>query len=397
MSIEFSHSLDHLGKGPFARLSNLFNGIKNSTDHNQIDLSLGEPHQVFPDAVGRIIAEQEKEWGFYPPLRGSMDLRDSIAEWFVRRYALPNGMINAERNVLALSGTREGLYLVAQTVVHGLVNKTKVLIPNPFYAAYAGAAAGTGAEPVFVSGAKGTNDLPDYASLSPSILKSTALCYLCSPSNPQGVMANFDYLKNLISLAREYGFLLAVDECYGEIYNFDPPPGAIEVCASMDGGSLDNVVVFHSLSKRSSVPGLRSGFVAGDPKVISAFANVRAYSAATAPGPILAASAALWRDDTHVREVRENYKKRFDQSDRILGNRYNYYRPDGAFFLWLRVGDGEEVAKKLWERVSLKVMPGSYLSYGSGEQNPGMDYIRIALVENEISTESALNRILDNV
>ena len=220
-----------------------------------IDLSLGEPRHRFPDCVARVIARETSQWGVYPPLRGSVALRAACARWLGRRYRLPEGMIDPARHVLGLSGSREGLFLIAQVAVPDPLSRRGppplVLVPNPYYAAYPGAAAGAGAEPRFVAG--GAGHLPDYAGLGADVLDRAALCYLCTPSNPQGAVADVAYLRELIGLARRHGFLLAVDECYADLYDVAPPPGALEACAAL-GGALDNVVVFHTLSKRSSVP-----------------------------------------------------------------------------------------------------------------------------------------------
>ena len=305
-------------------------------------------------------------------------------------------MIDPARHVLGLSGSREGLFLIAQVAVPDPLSRRGppplVLVPNPYYAAYPGAAAGAGAEPRFVAADVG--HLPDYASLGADVLDRAALCYLCTPSNPQGAVADAAYLRELIGLARRHGFLLAVDECYAELYDAAPPPGALEACAAL-GGALDNVVVFHTLSKRSSVPGLRSAFACGDPAVIDAFARLRAYSAATTPGPVTAAAAALWDDDAHVAETRAHYRARFDQAERILGDRRGFRRPKAGFFLWLDVDDGVSAARRLWAEAAVKAMPGTFLAHGKGKGNPGRRYLRLALVTDEAATEDALTRIAE--
>lgn len=397
--LELSGRVDRLGEGPFDRLRDVLGTVAPAAGRAPIDLSLGEPRHKFPDFVARIVAEQEAEWGRYPPLKGSGEMRAAIVRWLTRRYALPEGMLDVDRHVAGLSGSREGLFLIAQIAVADPVDRAGpaplVLVPNPFYAAYAGSAAGAGAVPLFVPATAATGHLPNYTSLPAETLDRAALCYLCSPSNPQGSVASAEYLGELVALARKHGFLLAVDECYAELYDREPPSGALEVCAAT--GSLDNVVVFHTLSKRSSVPGLRSAFAAGDGRVMAAFARLRAYSAATAPGPILAASAALWDDDTHVAETRENYRARFDQAERILGGRFGFRRSEAAFFLWLDVGDGEAAAYRLWTEAAVKVMPSAYLSHGDGEGNPGHPYIRVALVAGGDVTEDALGRIAETL
>jgi N-succinyldiaminopimelate aminotransferase len=232
--------------------------------------------------------------------------------------------------------------------------------------------------------------MPDFAGLPTETLDRTAICYVCSPANPQGTMAGADYLEVLIRLARKHDFLLAVDECYADIYDSTPPVGALEVCANL-GLGLDNLVVFHSLSKRSSVPGLRSGFVAGDARVIDAFVQLRGYAAASVSLPVQAASAALWSDDDHVESARQSYRDKFDLAERELAGKFEFYRPQAAMFLWLRTGDSEAAATALWQNASLKVMPGGYL--GNGDKHPGNDYVRLAMVTDMDSTADALQRI----
>jgi N-succinyldiaminopimelate aminotransferase len=207
-------------------------------------------------------------------------------------------------------------------------------------------------------------------------------------------VADLAYLKYAVRLARRHDFVLAVDECYTEVYDRQPPPGALEACAALGGGT-DNVVVFHSLSKRSSVPGLRSGFVAGDPRLIEAFRRLRSFGGATVPLPVLAAATALWRDDDHVEQNRALYRAKFDLAERSLGNRFGFFRPEGAFFLWLEVGDGEEAARALWAKSALRVLPGAYMAQPDAfGVNPGAPFVRVALIEDLASTEEALRRLL---
>ena len=397
VSRHLGERLMSLGDGPFTRLDKLLSTLTPAPNRTSIDLALGEPRHAFPDFVAKKVEERRAEWGRYPALRGSVEFREAVVAYLRRRYRLAEGLLSAERNVVALSGSREGLFLIAQVAVPPLDAGTRpvVLLPNPYYVAYAGAAVGTGAEPMFVAATPATGNLPDFAALPGDVLARTALCYLCSPSNPQGSVANATYLENLIRLARQYGFVLAVDECYAEIYSGTPPVGALEIAART--GSLDNVVVFHSLSKRSSVPGLRSGFAAGDEKVIAAFARFRAYAAPTMPGPLLAASAALWVDDAHVAATRKDYGQKFDVAERVLGNRFGSRRPEGTFFLWLDVGDGEDATRRLWSKAALRVMPGAYLGHGDGAANPGTKYVRVALVDELATITDAVERIVDTL
>jgi len=345
--------------------------------------------------VAAILAEQAAGWGKYPPANGTPDFRAAIAQWLNRRFALPAGLVEPDKALLPVAGTREALYLIAQVACAPRPGGEPpvVLLPNPFYQVYSGAAVMAGAEPVFVPGADGPAALPDYAALPDAVLKRTALAYLCSPANPQGAVADAAFLERTVALARRWGFLLAVDECYSEIWDDNPPAGALSACAAL-GSGLEGVVVFHSLSKRSSVPGLRSGFVAGDAAVIAAFARLRSYGGAATPMPVLAAAAALWRDEAHVDANRALYRAKFDIAEGLLGGRFAFRRPPGGFFLWLDVGDGEAAAVKLWRKAGIRVLPGAYLARdGADGVNPGRPFVRVALVHDLATTERALARI----
>jgi aspartate/methionine/tyrosine aminotransferase len=267
-----------------------------------------------------------------------------------------------------------------------------VLIPNPFYQTYSGAAIASGADPVYVSCTAETNFMPDIDSITEEQFERASCFFLCSPANPQGTFADEKLLKRCIELARRHDFVLLLDECYAEIYNDEPPMGGLEVCAAL-GGSMKNVVTFHSLSKRSSAPGLRSGFVAGDPDILSVFGSFRDYASAVQPMPIMAVSTMLWNDDEHVVLNRELYRKKFALADRILGQKPGYYTPPGGFFLWLDVGDSVEVTKRLWMEQGVRVLPGAYLTQPTTGSNPGAPYIRLALVQDLDSTERALEKV----
>jgi len=286
---------NELGLSPFQRLDRLLEGIAPGGD--PIFMSLGEPHHPYPDFVGEILYENRHLYGRYPPLGGTPEFRQAAADWLVRRFGLPSGMIDEARHIVALSGSREGLYMMPQLLVpeEKAGQRPALLLPSPFYHAYEGAAVAARAEPVYLPCTRDTNFLPDLDGLTESLLERTAVFFLCSPSNPQGTAADAAYLTRLIGLARKHDFVLLVDECYADVYDGEPPLGTLEVCAS--DGDLSNVVVFHSLSKRSSVPGLRSAFVAGDPDIIDRFRTLRSYGGAVPPLPVLAAAAALWNDD----------------------------------------------------------------------------------------------------
>jgi aspartate/methionine/tyrosine aminotransferase len=251
-----------------------------------------------------------------------------------------------------------------------------------------------GAEPVLLPVSAETGHLPDLDQLSPELLARTAAFFLCSPANPQGAAADQAYLTRALELARRHDFLLVLDECYSEIYTGRPPVGGLEAAMAI-GGGLDNLLVCHSLSKRSNAAGLRSGFVAGAPALIKAFTRLRSYAAAVQPLPVLAAAAALWRDEAHVEENRRLYREKFELADRLLAGRFDYVRPAGGFFLWLNVGDSEAITRQLWSEAALKVVPGAYIGQPDPHSgwNPGAHAIRVALVHDVATAERALTRL----
>jgi succinyldiaminopimelate transaminase len=389
-------ALDKLTDYPFERLRALLAGIDPAPDLTPLNLSIGEPHHAPPALLAETLAAADG-WGRYPPPRGTAEWGAAVADWLTRRYRLAPGAVAAERHVLPLAGTREGLYLAASLVVppagDGAANPV-VLLPNPFYQVYIGAAVMAGAEPVYLPAGAATGFLPDLDAVDEATWRRAAAFYLCSPANPQGSVADLDYLTRALALCRRHDVVMMADECYAEIYDAAPPPGALEACVAL-GNGFDNVLVFHSLSKRSSAPGLRSGFVAGDERLIARFARLRSYAGATLGLPIQAASAALWRDEDHVAESRALYRAKIDLAERVLDGRFGFRRPPGGFFLWLDVGDGEEAARTLWRETALRVLPGHYLARpNAAGRDPGKAYIRVALVDDLATTEEALNRLL---
>ncbi len=307
----------------------------------------------------------------------------------------------AERHILPLCGSREGLFSAVFPAIwrKKTQKKPKILIPNPFYQVYGAAAEAAGAEPVFLPAEAEAGFLPDLTALAekPELLRETVAFYLCSPANPQGAVAEAAYVAQAIDLARHYNFMLFLDECYSEIFYDVPPPGGLEV-AQAKGEGFSHVVSFQSLSKRSNVPGLRSGFCAGDPDFLADFARFRNVAAPQMPLPIQHVSAVLWSEETHVTENRARYRAKFDLADRILENRFGYRRPQGGFFLWLdmsEMGGGERAAETLWKQCGVKVLPGAYLAAEvAGADNPGQPYVRLALVHDLPETEEALRRIV---
>ncbi|MGE3628011.1 MAG: aminotransferase class I/II-fold pyridoxal phosphate-dependent enzyme [Hyphomicrobiales bacterium] len=382
---------------PFERLRTLLDGIEPGMP--PIDMSVGEPRHPFPALVLDSIAGHADEFRKYPPIRGTDGLRGAIADWLKRRYPALEGLIDADRHILPLAGTREGLFSAVITAVklHRPKTKAAVLIPNPFYQAYAAGAFAAGAEPVYMAAGPKTGYLPDIEGLDDGLLARASVLFLCSPSNPQGAVAGRDYLARALERAREHDVMLFADECYSEIYTREPPAGALETAAGA-GGGFANLVAFQSLSKRSNVAGLRSGFCAGDETFISLFGSFRNVAAPQVPLPVQHASAALWRDEEHVRRSQALYAAKFDIADRVLDGRFGYARPGGGFFLWLDMspaGGGEAAAKTLWKDCGVKVVPGAYLARDvAGESNPGAGYIRVAMVQDIEMTETALKRLV---
>lgn len=351
-------------------------------------MSIGEPKHAFPAWVTEVIAEHAAEFGRYPPNEGTPELRTAISDWVQRRYDVE---VDPDTQVLALNGTREGLYNAGMALCPA---GATVLMPNPFYQVYMISAISAAAEPVFVPATEATGHLPDFGALDAETLDRAALCYICSPANPQGVMASEAYWQDLISLGEQHDFQILADECYCEIYRDTPPVGALQVARAM-GASAERVLTFHSLSKRSNLPGLRSGFVAGGPESIARMKQLRAYSGAPVPLPLQRASERLWMDEAHVDENRALYGAKYDLADRIFGNVPGYMSPQAGMFLWLPVEDGEAATLKLWQQTGVRVLPGAYLSRDTAAGNPGHGYIRVALVAPYEDTKTGLTLIRD--
>lgn len=357
-------------------------------------MTIGEPKHPFPEWVPQVIAQHVQEFGKYPPNDGSTELLQTISDWLRRRYGV---QIDPATQVMALNGTREGLFnallaLCPERTARG--ERPVVLIPNPFYQVYAVAAATVGADAVFLPTSAATGFLPDYSQLSPDILNRTEIAYICSPTNPQGAVADRDYWANLIALAEKYDFQIFADECYSEIYRDTPPPGALEV-AREGGADTDRVVVFHSLSKRSNLPGLRSGFVAGGPESIHRVRQLRAYAGAPLPLPLQRVAERAWADEAHVADNRALYQEKYALADEVFAGVEDYQGPEAGFFLWLPVEDGEAAAMKLWTETGVRVLPGAYLSRDVSNQNPGKGYIRVAMVAPKQEMQSGLIKIRD--
>jgi N-succinyldiaminopimelate aminotransferase len=385
---------------PFARLRDLLAGAEPPAGLTPIDMTIGEPRHPAPGFIGPMLARRAAEFGKYPPIAGTVELRTAIASWIGRRHPALSEAIDPARHILSLNGSREGLFSsifpAAGRKSAPEAARPAVLLPNPFYQVYLAAALSAQAEPVFLPATASSGFLPDLDAIPGETLSRTAAFYLASPANPQGAAASPAYLERAVALARKHDFMLFMDECYSEIYPASPPPGALEAAWRLSR-DFANVIVFQSLSKRSSVPGLRSGFMAGDPAFIAACLRFRNVACPQTPLPIQRAAAALWSDETHVEQNRALYRAKFEAVESILGSRFGCSIPDGAFFLWLdmtQLGGGEAAAATIWKGCGVRVLPGAYLAQSDDEgRNPGWAYLRLALVDDLETTKEALRRI----
>lgn len=380
----------------FVRLTELLSGV--DPGKPPINLSVGEPRHAIPDFVGPILADNLLGFGRYPMTRGTDPFRIAVARWLERRYRLPRA-VDPASEVIVLNGSREGLFLAAiaaRRFVGPRKGKPAILLPNPFYMAYFAGAEAAGCEPITLPATRATGFLPDYDAVSEELLARTVAIYLCSPANPQGSVLSRNVLARLVERARANGAFVFSDECYSEIWLKDaPPPGVLEVA----GDSFDGVIAFNSLSKRSSLPGLRCGFAAGDPHFLAAYMDLRNVAAPQVPQPVQAVAVAAYADEAHVERNRRLYQAKFDLADGILADRYRYRRPDGGFFLWLDITkfeNDETATRELWLSEGLRVVPGSYLAHQSRDgTNPGAGYVRAALVDDLQTTETALRRLAE--
>ena len=384
----FPERFSNLPEYAFPRLRNLLDA--HAPGGEPIAMTIGEPRHPMPEFIGRILAENLAGFGVYPPNDGTPELLAAISGWIGRRY----GVSVAENRLMALNGTREGLYnaLIALCPEAKGGKPPVVLIPNPFYQVYAVAALTVGAEPVYVPATAATGFLPDYANLPKDILDRTAIAFICSPSNPQGAVASADYLADLLALAETHDLRVFADECYSEIWRDPPPPGILAV-ANTTGADPERAVAFHSLSKRSNLPGLRSGFVAAGPQAMTHIRKLRAFAGAPLPVPLQKVAEAAWADDAHVDASRVLYQQKFADADATFAGMQGYQPPGGGFFLWLPVEDGEAAALKLWRETGVRVLPGAYLSRDVGGDNPGNGYIRVALVAPRQETQRGLTQL----
>ncbi len=357
-----------------------------------ISMTIGEPRHPIPDFVAPILAANIQDFAIYPPNDGTPELLTAISGWIKRRY----GAQIAQDQLMVLNGTREGLYNACIALCPEMKNGKQpiVLMPNPFYQVYAVAAVTVGAEPLYVPATAATGFLPDYAGLPSEILDRVTVAYICSPANPQGAVASADYWKSLLALAEKHDFTIFADECYAEIWRSAAPTGILEV-AQATGADPERVFTFHSLSKRSNLPGLRSGFVAGGAKGIAQIRKLRSFAGAPLPLPIQKVSQAAWNDDAHVAASLALYHAKFDAADAIFSGLQGFKTPEGGFFLWLPVEDGEAAALKAWQQTGVRVLPGAYLSRDANGENPGKGYIRVALVAPKEEMQRGLIQLRD--
>ncbi|MBF0621476.1 MAG: succinyldiaminopimelate transaminase [Magnetococcales bacterium] len=396
--------LDTLNPYPFEKLALLFKDIQPPASVSPINISIGEPKHAVPALVKQAMTEAMDLIGKYPGTRGELPLRQAISGWLERRFALGNGSVDPERHVLTANGTREALFSIAPAVIDRYVKKPAVLMPNPFYQIYEGAALMSGAEPIPVDAVAENGFIPDFESLPEEVLNRTQLAYICTPSNPTGSTYTMDRLKKALDLAERYNFVLTSDECYSEIWYDTPPAGLLQAAKESGRDNFENCLVFHSLSKRSNMPGARTGFVAGDAHIIERYFRLRTYTGGATPPFIQQAAITAWNDEQHVAENRAAYAEKLDDAVRILEPVLPVVRPDAGFYLWLRVPDGGAAfAQKLLRNYNVTVLPGEFLGRpsrfgpngqpGNGQTNPGAPFIRIALVATPEQNREAMQRI----
>lgn len=387
--------LNKLHPYPFEKLLKLKQGTNPPSELPPIALSIGEPKHTPPQFAQEILAANLDSMGSYPLTKGTTELRHSIANWLCRRFQLDPATLDPEQHIIPVNGTREALFAFAQAIVDRDENPM-VLMPNPFYQIYEGAALLAGAEPVYLNTTEETGFLPDFDSVPEKVWRQCQLIYVCSPGNPTGAVVGETQFRQLIELADRYDFVIASDECYSEIY-FDedqPPTGLLEVALKMGKTDYRRCVVFHSLSKRSNVPGLRSGFIAGDAQIIKKFLLYRTYHGCAMPLFAQSASIALWEDEQHVKENRNLYREKFTQVLEILKPLLNVEHPQAGFYLWPETPvDDETFTKALFSQQNVTVLPGSYLSRKADDVNPGANRVRIALVASLSECLQAANRI----
>jgi N-succinyldiaminopimelate aminotransferase len=387
-------NLQKLQPYPFQRLRDLFQGITPNPQYKHINLSIGEPKHETPALIRDALVDNLDGLSNYPTTAGIAELRQAISSWLSRRYQIP--VLDPEKAIIPVNGSREALFAFAQAVIDDSRPAPVVISPNPFYQIYEGAAFLAGADPYFLNTLPENDFAMDFDSVPEAVLQRTQLVYLCSPGNPSGKIMTLDQWKHVFELSDRYGFVIAADECYSEIY-FDeanPPLGALQAAHKL-GRDYTRLVVFSSLSKRSNVPGMRSGFVAGDAKILERFLLYRTYHGCAMSPAVQAASIAAWNDEAHVVENRRLYDEKFKAVTPLMQQTLEVEIPDGAFYLWARTKISDtEFAQRLYRDFNVTVLPGSFLAREAHGVNPGLNFVRLALVASLEECEAAAQRIL---
>jgi N-succinyldiaminopimelate aminotransferase len=387
--------LQQLQPYPFEKLAALKQGVTPPASKRHIALSIGEPAHATPHLIQEALLTHLHGLSNYPTTKGLPELRQAIAAWLTRRFNLPGRLLNPETQILPVSGTREALFSFAQCLIDRTADPV-VVMPNPFYQIYEGAALLAGAEPYFLNTVADNAYLPDFDDVPETVWQRCQLLYICTPGNPSGAVMPRETLIKLLGLAEKYDFVIASDECYSELYDDEnsPPPGLLEAAFSIGNTEFKRCVVFHSLSKRSNAPGLRSGFVAGDTAILQNYFKYRTYHGAAMPLPTQHASIAAWNDEKHVVENRRLYREKFAAVIHTLGDAVQLTKPPAGFYLWIQTPiDDTEFARQLFAEQNVTVLPGSYLSRDFGGHNPGRNHVRIALVAPLEECVDAANRI----
>ena len=390
-------NLSKLMAYPFERLNNLLAPLTPNSNFTPISLSIGEPKHQPPDFALEILSDQEKVRALlatYPSTKGTTKLRQSISTWLKSRFSLE---VDYETEILPVNGTREALFSFAQAVISDKTNPI-VIMPNPFYQIYEGAALLAGASTFFCSSFETNNYLQDFESIPSETWRNTELIYICSPANPTGKSLSDGQIEKLIDLAHQYDFTIASDECYSEIYSssHNKPNSLLKISENIGNKSFEKCVIFHSLSKRSNLPGLRSGFVAGDSNLLKQYFLYRTYHGCAMAGHAQEISALAWSDESHVDENRDKYTEKFSVVEEILKDHYKLYRPEGGFYHWIKTPiDDQQFAARLIETHNVKVMPGSFLSREDNGEDPGLDHIRVAWVSEKEECIEAARRLVE--
>lgn len=399
-----NHDLTQLHPYPFEKLAALKANTTPNPNKTDIFLSIGEPKHSAPQFVLDTLQQHFDKFSAYPATKGIPELRNAIATWLMRRFSLIATALSAEHHILPVNGTREALFSFVQAQIDRKARtdnqKPLVVCPNPFYQIYEGAAYLAGAEPYFVNATEENGFIPDFAAVPEDVWQRCQILFVCSPGNPTGAVMSHEQFKLLIELADRHDFVIVSDECYSELYfeESQPPVGLLQVCAEIGRNDFSRCLVFHSLSKRSNLPGLRSGFVAGDANLIQSFLLYRTYHGCAMSVPMQIASASAWSDENHVKENRAIYRAKFDAVLAILNDVMSVQRPDAGFYLWPRLRiSGEDFALKLFTEERVTLLPGSYLSRTAHDQDPGYHFVRMALVAPLAECVEAAERIRDFV